>query len=118
MRNVFVAILALGFCAVAHAQLDFVLWDPMTVRVNRTDPVKLEVQLASGTTASAIRMDYAGGGSLTLTPLGGGRFTASIPAAQLFSDYKVDDVNRNFVGFLRLLDAGGQVQTSFNAFIS
>jgi hypothetical protein len=85
--------------------------------------VRLEIQLdtagrGSGGNAAAARLDYAAGGSLALTSLGSGRFSGAVPAAQLFHDYKPDDVNRNFVGFIRLLDSANAVLASYNAFIS
>src|SRR6266545_1653086 len=115
--------IALGFCAAAHAQIEWVLWDPMAVRADRTEPAWLEMQLDTGGrvpggNAAAARLDFAGGGSLTLTPIGSGRFSATVAAAQLLYDYKPDDVNHNFVGFIRLLDASNAVITSYNAFVN
>ncbi len=71
-----------------------------------------------GGSAPAARLDFAAGGSLTLTPLGNGRFSATVAAAQLLHDYKPDDVNRNFAGFIRLLDERNSVIASYNAFVS
>lgn len=115
--------IAFGFCAAANAQIEWVLWDPMAVRVDRTEPARLEMQLDTGGrvpggSAPAARLDFAGGGSLALTPMGSGRFSATVAAAQLLNDYKADDVNRNFVGFIRLLDSSNAVITSYNAFVS
>ncbi len=117
-------VLALGFCSIANAQINWVLFDPMAIRVGRTEPAKLEVQLdtsgrgGQGRVATAVRLDFAAGGSLTLTPLGSSRFSGTIAAAQLLDDYKPDDANHNFVGFIRPLDSTGQVIASYNTFIN
>jgi hypothetical protein len=115
--------IAFGFCAAANAQIQWVLWDPMAVRADRTEPARLEIQLDTGGSgpggsATAVRLDFAGGGSLTLTPLGSGRFSAMVAAAQLLYDYKADDVNHNFVGFVVLLDASNAVISSGGAFVN
>jgi hypothetical protein len=95
----------------------------MAIRSDRTEPARLEMQLDTGGrvpggNAAAARFDFAAGGSLTLTPLGSGRFSATVAAAQLLFDYMTDDVNHNFVGFIRLLDANNAVITSYNAFVN
>ena len=123
MRRALALVITFGFCAVANAQFDWVLWDPMAVRADRSEPVRLELQLQTtgrGTPigVTAVRLDLAAGGSLTLTPLGGGRFEGTVTAAQLLYDYQADDVNHNFVGFIRLLNAGSAVITSYNAFVN
>ena len=115
--------IAFGFCVAAHGQIEWVLWDPMAVRTDRTEPARLELQLQTSgrgtpTGVTAVRLDLAAGGSLTLTPLGSGRFAGTVMAAQLLYDYQADDVNHNFVGFIRLLDASNAVITSFNAFVN
>jgi hypothetical protein len=89
--------------------------EPMAIRTTRTDPVAFELQTSGS--VSNVRLDYAGGGSLTLTPAGGGRFTGSIPAAKALEGYASDDVNHNFIGFARLLGSSGEVLSSFNTFV-
>ena len=116
MRRTVVLVLAFAVCATAHAQVDWILWDPTTIRSDRTTPVRLELQAASN--VAAVRIDFAATGSQTLTPMGSGRFTANVAAAPLLFDYKADDVHRNFVGFIRLLDASSAVIASFNAFVN
>jgi hypothetical protein len=119
--------LALGiaflFCASASAQIEWISWDPMAIRSDRTEPARLQMQLDTGGrvpggNAAAARLDFAAVGSLTLTPLGSGRFSATVAAAQLHFDYIADDVNHNFVGFIRLLDANNAFITSYNAFVN
>jgi len=112
-RFVLVAAFAIG----ADAQT--VVWtkfDPGAIRVGRTDPAVLEVQLNS--TVSGVALDYAGGGRLNLTASGPNRWTASVDAAHLLSGYALDDVNHNFVGFLRLLGSAGQTLVTYNQFIN
>jgi hypothetical protein len=123
MRTRLALTIVFGFVAAANAQFDWILWDPMAIRADRAEPAQLEIQVRttgrgapSGVTAA--RIDFAGGGSLNLTPLGSGRFSASIPAARLLYDYRPDDLNHNFVGFIRLLDSSNAVIVSFNAFIN
>ncbi|HEY8180894.1 MAG TPA: hypothetical protein VII32_01550 [Thermoanaerobaculia bacterium] len=101
------------------ADAQTVVWtkfDPGAIRVGRTEPAVLEVQLNS--TVSSVALDYAGGGRLNLTSSGPNRWTASVDAAHLLSGYASDDVNHNFVGFLRLLDSSGQTLSTLNAFIN
>lgn len=90
-------------------------FDPMAVQATRTAPVTLTVQTSG--TLSNVRLDYANGGSLTLMPAGGGRFTGSVPAAKILDGYASDDVNHNVVGFTRLLGPGGETLSSFNTVI-
>lgn len=100
----------------AHAQT--ILWDkfdPMAVRTGRTNDVSLELQTSG--VISAIRLDYANGGSLALTQSTSGRWIASIPAAKVLDGYIAADANHNFVGFLRLLSSDGTTLVTYNAFI-
>jgi hypothetical protein len=90
-------------------------WDPMVVRADRTADVVLELQTSGA--LSGIRLDYANGGSITLTQTTPGRWTASVPAAKVLEDYKSDDVNHTVVGFIRLLGGSGQVLSSANSII-
>jgi hypothetical protein len=122
MRRAPLAI-AFAFCTAANAQVDWISWDPMAIRSDRTEPARLEMQLDTGGrvpggNATAARLDFAAGGSLTLTPLGSGRFSATVAAQQLLFDYKADDVNRNFVGFIRLLDSSNAALATYNAFVN
>jgi hypothetical protein len=110
------ALLALLLAAAAQAQT--IVWDkydPMAVRANRTADVVLEAQTSG--TVSAMRLDYANGGSLALTQSGPGHWVASVPAARVLDGYAADDVNHNFVGFLRLLASDGSTLASYNSFI-
>jgi len=110
------ALLALLLAVSASAQT--IIWnkyDPMAVRNDRTANVALEVQTTG--TLSAIRLDYANGGSLAMTQSSPGHWTASVPAAKVLDGYAADDVNHNFVGFLRLLASDGSTLASYNSFI-
>jgi hypothetical protein len=110
------AIVAVSLAASAQAQS--IVWekyDPMAIRTNRTADVVLEAQTTG--TLSGLRMDYANGGSLTFTQTVPGHWTASIPAAKLLDGYAADDVNHNFVGFIRMLASNGSTLGSYNSFI-
>ncbi len=111
-----VPLLALLFAVAADAQT--VVWekfDPMAVRLNRTANVALEVKTSG--TVSGMRLDYANGGSLTLTQSVPGDWVASVPAAKVLDGYQAGDVNHNFVGYLRLLASGGTTLATYNTFI-
>jgi hypothetical protein len=111
-----VALLALLLAVSASAQT--IVWnkyDPMAVRADRTANVTLEAQ--SSGTVSGMRLDYVNGGSLTLTQSVPGHWVASVPAAKVLDGYAADDVNHNFVGFIRLLASDGSTLASYNSFI-
>ena len=111
-----IAVLALILALPAHAQT--IVWDkydPMVVRTNRTADVALEAQTSG--TISGIRLDYANGGSLTLAQSAPGHWIASVPAAKALDGYAADDVNHNFVGFIRLLASDGTTLATYNSFI-
>ncbi|MGZ5492321.1 MAG: hypothetical protein ACXW3E_01855 [Thermoanaerobaculia bacterium] len=101
--------------AVSGQTIAWEKFDPMAIRTTRTEPATLDV-LTTGA-VSALRLDYANGGSVTLSAGGGGRWSAAIPAAKLLDGYADDDVNHNFVGFLRLLGPSSETLTSYNTFI-
>jgi hypothetical protein len=104
------------FAVTAHAQtLVWDKWDPMAVRSNRTVEVGLQLQTAG--TVSAVRLDYANGGSIQLTQSTPGIWTASVPAAKVLDGYASDDVNHNVVGSIRLLGASGETLSSANSII-
>ena len=105
-------------CASASAQIDWITFDPTAIRTTRTDPVRLDLQYNNATPSTAMRLDLAAGGSITMTPMGGGRFTTTVSAASALFDFASDDMNRNFVGFLRILGAGGSVVSTYNVFIN
>ena len=90
-------------------------WDPMAVRTNRTADVVLQLQTAG--TISGVRLDYSGGGSITLTQTAPNVWTANVPAAKVLDGYASDDVNHNVVGFVRLLGSSGQTLSSLNTVI-
>ena len=116
MPRTLLSLLAALLAAAAQAQTaDWVKWDPMAVRTDRTVNVTLELQTSGG--VSAVRLDYAAGGSIALTQVTPGHWTASVPAAKVLEGYQSDDVNHNVVGFVRLLGSGGDTIASLNTVI-
>jgi hypothetical protein len=109
-------LLALSLALVAlAAQAQTVVWDkwdPMAVRTDRKADVALELQTSG--TLSGVRLDYANGGSVTLTQSAPSRWIASVPAAKVLDAYQSDDVNHNVVGFIRLLGSSGQTLVTLN----
>lgn len=102
----------------AYGQLDADSWDVAAMRTTRTAPLRLEARASATSGVTAMRLDLAAGGSVAMTPLGGGLFRGSVTPAQALSGYDAQDVNRNFVGFLRLIGSNGQVIASYNEFIN
>ncbi len=90
-------------------------WDPMAVRTTRTDPAAVQIQTSGS--VSAVRLDFANGGSLMLAPSGAGLWSGSVAASKLLDGYTASNVNHNFVGFLRLLGSAGETLATYNAFI-
>lgn len=117
-RAFLVTVFAVFFTAAAHAQIEWSAWETAAIRHDRTEPVRFEAEVSAAAGVTALRLDYGNGGALMLTPIGNGRFTASIPAARALDGYAADDVNRNFVGYLRLLGPNGAVTASMNLFIN
>jgi len=114
MKRAFFALAFLG--VTAHGQtVVWNKWDPMAVRADRTVDVVLDLQTSGA--VSGVRLDYANGGSIALTQLMPGRWTAAVPAAKVLDDYKSDDVNHNVVGSIRLLGSSSQVLSSLNSII-
>jgi len=116
MHRAVTAVIALLLAITAHAQT--IVWDkydPMAVRTGRTTDVAIEV-LTSGA-VSGLRLDYANGGSLNLAQSTPGHWAASVPAAKVLDGYTADNVNHNFVGFIRLLASDGSTLVSYNSFI-
>lgn len=111
----FVACLAVTVSAGAQS-ISWIKFDPIAVRIDRTAPVTLD--LVTTGTVTGVRLDYALGGSITLTSLGAGRWTASIPAATVLGGYAPQFANHNFVGYLRLLGTGGATVATYNSVIN
>ena len=106
------------FASIANAQsISWIKYDPSAIRSDRTAPATLEMLIA-GSGVTGVRLDYAGGGSLALAQTSPGRWSASVPAPQLLAGYDASAVNHNFVGFVRMLGAGGQTLSSYNSFIN
>jgi hypothetical protein len=116
VSRVAAVLLALLLAVAAGAQT--IVWnkyDPMAVRADRTANVVLEAQTSG--TVSGMRLDYANGGSLAFTQSAPGHWMASVPAAKVLDGYAADDVNHNFVGFIRLLASDGSTLATYNSFI-
>jgi hypothetical protein len=114
-RSALVAVLLLAAGAACGQTIVWEKFEPMAIRATRTEPATLDVLTAG--VVSALRLDYANGGSVPLSAGGGGRWSATIPAAKLLDGYADDDVNHNFVGFLRLLGPASETLLSYNTFI-
>jgi len=118
MATMKLRIFVVALIAVAgHGQT--VVWnkfDPGAIRAGRTDPVAIEVQTSGA--VSAVALDAAAGGRVTLTAAGANHWTGTVTAAQALFDYRADDVNHNFVGFLRLLGPSSETLSTLNAFIN
>ena len=108
---------AVFVCASARADIEWITFDPAAIRNDRTAPVRLDVQVSGATASTGLRLDLSAGGFITLTNMGGGRFTANVPAVAALFGYTSADLNRNFVGFLRTLD-GSTVVSTYNVFIN
>lgn len=102
----------------AHAQIEWISWDPMTINSSRTEPLRLELKVAAASGVASVTLEYAAGGSLALVPEDGGRFVADVPADKATAGFDAEDCNRNFVGHLRLRDAARRDLGAFNAFVS
>src|SRR5258708_27736112 len=92
------ALVALLLAAAAQAQT--IVWDkydPMAVRTNRTADVVLEAQTSG--TVSEMRLDYANGGSLSVTQPRPRHRVASLPAANGRARYAAHDVNHHLFRF-------------------
>jgi len=118
IRPVLAVFFSLFVSLAAHAQVDWISFDPPVIRSTRTDAVRLDVQLEPNSGITSVRLDYAAGGSLALTSTGSGRFTASVPASRALAGFDSEDMNRNFVGFLRFLNGSAQVVSSYNLIIN
>ncbi len=117
--RVLVTLLVFLLCPLAHAQVEWVVFDPMTIRTTRTEPIQVTVQiaLAEQSNVDAVRLDYQSGGQLMFTPQGNGRYVATLPAAKALAGFDASDVNRNFLGYARLLK-NGATYASYNLFLS
>jgi hypothetical protein len=110
------AVAFLLFATAAGAQtISWIKYDPSAIRSDRTAPATIELVTAGSVTG--VRLDFAAGGSLTLTPTAPNHWSGSVPAAQLLAGYDASDVNHNVVGFVRLL-AGATTAVSYNSVIN
>ncbi len=89
---------------------------PVAIRTGSTQPVTLQVTTSG--TLTGLRLDLQAGGAITLTQTSAARWEGTVTAAQALFGYDANDVNHNFIGFLRVLGAGGAVTSSYNIFIN
>ena len=68
--------------------------------------------------ASSVFIELAAGGTVPLISLDAQTFSAVLTAGQLLSDYAADDVNRNFVGRLKVTDAATSEVSTANLFVN
>jgi hypothetical protein len=115
VKRLFIIIAFLAPLADAQT-ITWIKYDPSAIRFDRTAPATLELVTAGN--VAGVRIDFTGSGSLTLTAAAPNRWSGSVPAARLLAGYDASDVNHNFVGFVRLLDGGGQTISSYNSFIN
>jgi len=95
---------------------------PMVIRDSRVTDVALEVKIAGSPTAVELNLastgrslplnDEGSGGDVRA---GDGIYTITLRAADVFYDFTPDDVNRNFVGYLRLY-LGSDLKGQYNIF--
>ncbi len=90
-------------------------FDPVAISLPATTPVELHVKMLGN--PSSVQLDLAAGGTVTLTAGLGGAWGASLMPSQLLFGYQPDDVNRNFVGHLRIFQQYTEV-LRLNTFIN
>jgi hypothetical protein len=116
-RAVVFAVVVLGVVSGIEAQSVLSMSrSPIAIRVGSTQPVTL--QFTTSGTITGLRLDLQSGGAVTMTQTSAGRWEGSITAAQALFGYDAADVNHNFIGYLRVLGAGGAVTSSYNVFIN
>jgi len=85
--------------------------------VSTTTPEMVAVKVKVPANVGQVRMELETGETVTLDAYGGKRFCAILSPDQVLYDYRADDANHNFVGFLDLY-SGGTVQARLNGFIN
>ena len=76
------------------------------------------VQVRTDAPASSVVIDLASGGSVPFVAIDAQTFSAVLTPEQLLFDYTADDVNRNFVGYLKVTPASSGDVSSFNFFVN
>ena len=107
-------VLCCGGTAFAAVTIRWYTFDPLAVPKTGTAGAKFSV-LLEGTPTSA-RFDLANGETVALSAAGGGVWTANLSHAQLLFGYGPEDVNRNFVGFLKTFE-GATLNEQLNVFV-
>ncbi len=90
-------------------------FDPPVVSTTEREDVALKVKAEAA--IDEVRLELASGGELSLTPYGGGLFCIVVSADDVLYDYRADDANHNFVGFVAYY-SGGVRQWRYNGFIN
>jgi hypothetical protein len=109
------AVLTLAAAAAAQPRVVSKAVFPPVVPADGSTPALVEVR--TDLAATSVTLELAGGGTVSFSALDAQTFTAILTNTQLLDGYGPDDVNRNFVGFLRV--AGGPDElTTFNFFVN
>lgn len=96
---------------------------PMVITDTWSTPITVEARVNGA--PSAVMLALNAGGSVALADdgtgddvaAGDGVYTATLPASAALHAFTTDDVNRNFVGYLRTFDGDGAQVTQHNLFI-
>ena len=107
-------VLCTGGTAFAAVTIRWYTFDPLAVPKTGTAGAKFSV-LLEGTPTSA-RFDLSNGETVALSSSGGGVWTANLSHAQLLFGSTPEDVNRNFIGFLKTFEGATQVE-QLNVFV-
>jgi len=98
-------------------------WTPNVIDQNQTQKVLLEVEVEGTPTAVTLHLQTPGAvvtlkddGSGGDKQAGDGVFTATVAAADVLKNFTADDVNRNYVGELKLQATGGQTDGPHHLF--
>src|SRR5712671_1254522 len=76
------------------------------------------VQVRTDAPASSVVIDLAAGGSVPLVAIDAQTFAAVLTPEQLLFDYAADDVNRNFVGYLKVTAVSSGEVSSVSFFVN
>jgi hypothetical protein len=107
-------VLCCGGTAFAAVTIRWYTFDPLAVGKTGTAGAKFSVLLEGSPTSA--RFDLVNGETVALSAAGGGIWTANLSHAQLLFGYGPEDVNRNFVGFLKTFE-GTTLNEQLNVFV-
>jgi hypothetical protein len=89
---------------------------PAVIPADGSSGAVLEVR--TDAPASGVLIELAAGDSVPLVAIDAKTFSAVLTPEQLLFDYAADDVNRNFVGTLKVTDASSNEVSTFNFFVN